>query len=471
MYINQTHIFRTILADKLGHITADTALHAPSSSGEPSQGPSRAVSPAGLRNRFPVAGKRDGGTRKRKSAGRVSRETEEEYAMRREFMDEAYRIHKQLAELTDHLRLIRRAYLSTTPPPLPSRLRQQQHSKPGKQNETDDPERQRLRYLENTKYLSEREKDEVDVRARLIIKTCRDRVELLERREKRGSSPRPSATDHRSLLTPCLYAHLVRQSKAPTTQSTPSSLLSHFLPSLRALTTSGGADNSLTPQQCSSIMAAHHAAVIWFLNAELLKVSERQREMQEDAAKIRDERGKSLGGLVGRETGAGNAWRRLGASSSNANTNANAKPLSLTIPYKPSTTQNSGAATDPTDVDDDPLATNAALHLTPTQLQQFSTENTHLLESMASTLDTVLHAERSLLEISQLQTTLISHLASQTETIERLYDDANGAMASVEQANVQLREAKQSGRDARFFLLVFLVGASLALLFLDWYSS
>jgi syntaxin 18 len=50
-----------------------------------------------------------------------------------------------------------------------------------------DPEQARLRYLEQSKHLSDREKDEVDVRARLIIKTCRDRVELLERREKRMS--------------------------------------------------------------------------------------------------------------------------------------------------------------------------------------------------------------------------------------------------------------------------------------------
>jgi syntaxin 18 len=64
---------------------------------------------------------------------------------------------------------------------MPSRARQQQPFHPDAE---EDPERARLRYLERAKYLSDREKDEVDVRARLIIKTCRDRVELLERREK-----------------------------------------------------------------------------------------------------------------------------------------------------------------------------------------------------------------------------------------------------------------------------------------------
>jgi syntaxin 18 len=195
--------------------------------------------------------------------------------------------------------------------------------------------------------------------------------------------------------------------------------------------------------------------------------------MQEERGRIRDERGKSLGGLVGKEVVgagagggvAGNMWR----------TSSNVPPLNLTIPYKPPSTTSSSAATTTTttttDTDTDPLATDTPLHLTDSQIQQFSSENTDLLESMQSTLDTVLHAERSLLEISQLQTTLITHLASQTETIERLYEDANEAIGSVGQANVQLKEAKRSAGDARFFLLVFLIGASMALLFLDWYSS
>lgn len=244
----------------------------------------------------------------------------------------------------------------------------------------------------------------------------------------------------------------VRQSRAPTTSSTASSLLSQFLPSLQTLTSS---ETTLTPHQRSSILAAHHGAVIWFLNAELLKISERQREMQEERGRIRDERGRSLGGMVAKEV-----------VSANGDATRISAPINLTIPYKPRSKPN--AATAAAD-DDDALDT--ALDLSQSQIQQFASENNDLLESMQTTLNTVLQAERSLLEISQLQTTLIAHLASQTETIERLYDDANDAIGSVEQANAQLREAKQSGRDARFFLLVFLIGASMALLFLDWYSS
>jgi syntaxin 18 len=89
---------------------------------------------------------------------------------------------------------------------------------------------------------------------------------------------------------------------------------------------------------------------------------------------------------------------------------------------------------------------------------------------MQSQLDSVLSAEKSLLEISALQTELVRHLVQQTEMVEKLYDEAVGSVAEVGKANEQLKKAKQRGSEARFFLLVFLIGASMALLFLNWYA-
>jgi syntaxin 18 len=100
----------------------------------------------------------------------------------------------------------------------------------------------------------------------------------------------------------------------------------------------------------------------------------------------------------------------------------------------------------------------------------FAQENDVLLTQMSSTLSTVLSAESSILEISQLQSSLIAHLQSQSETIDRLYDDAVGTVNDVERANKELKKAKERGGEARVFLLVFLIGGSLTLLFLDWYS-
>jgi syntaxin 18 len=40
----------------------------------------------------------------------------------------------------------------------------------------------------------------------------------------------------------------------------------------------------------------------------------------------------------------------------------------------------------------------------------------------------------------------------------------------VEKAHKELEKAKERSGEARVFLLVFLIGGSLTLLFLDWYS-
>jgi len=64
---------------------------------------------------------------------------------------------------------------------------------------------------------------------------------------------------------------------------------------------------------------------------------------------------------------------------------------------------------------------------------------------------------------------LISHLTRQTELTDQLYEDAIATTAMVEKGNVQLREARRRSKDSRLFILLFLVGASLSLLFLHYY--
>jgi syntaxin 18 len=180
--------------------------------------------------------------------------------------------------------------------------------------------------------------------------------------------------------------------------------------------------------------------------------------MQEERAKIRSERGKSLGGLVTADRdgpgGAGGLIRRLGAGK---RVGVDGKPITLTIPTMPLP---EGSMKDqPNDST-----------LTQEQIQQFSSEHDTLLENMNTTLNTVLRAEKSLLEISQLQSSLIAHLATQTESIELLYDEAIETVADLDRANTQLKRARERGKEGRLYLVVFLVIASLALLFLDFYS-
>lgn len=109
--------------------------------------------------------------------------------------------------------------------------------------------------------------------------------------------------------------------------------------------------------------------------------------------------------------------------------------------------------------------------LSAAQLQALESENSALLENMESTLSSVLAAEKSLLEISSLQTELVKNLVQQTEITDRLYEEAVGSVGEMKKAGQQLQQAKKRGEEGRLFLLVFLFGASMALLFLDWYAS
>jgi len=73
------------------------------------------------------------------------------------------------------------------------------------------------------------------------------------------------------------------------------------------------------------------------------------------------------------------------------------------------------------------------------------------------------------MDISALQTELVQHLTQQTRLTDQLYEDVIATTSTVEKGNVQLKEAKRRGNDGRLFILVFLIGASLSLLFLHYY--
>ena len=108
-----------------------------------------------------------------------------------EFLKEAYRIvscflalhddnvetlktqHTHLSGLVALLQGIRKPYLSITEPP---RRRQPRPIEEGVDGE--------LKRWEGSKYLSERERDEIDTRGKLILRQCRERVGVLEDGEK-----------------------------------------------------------------------------------------------------------------------------------------------------------------------------------------------------------------------------------------------------------------------------------------------
>lgn len=66
---------------------------------------------------------------------------------------------------------------------------------------------------------------------------------------------------------------------------------------------------------------------------------------------------------------------------------------------------------------------------------------------------------------------LSRHLGMQLETIESVYQDSYMAAGYMEDANAYLRKADKNFGDSSYWVFIFLVVASLVLLFLDWYGS
>jgi syntaxin 18 len=117
----------------------------------------------------------------------------------------------------------------------------------------------------------------------------------------------------------------------------------------------------------------------------------------------------------------------------------------------------------PSDDEDDEI------ELSSSQILQFETENASILRTVQDSLESVRQAESRLMDISTLQMELVTHLTRQTELTDQLYEDAIATTTTVEKGNVQLREARRRAKDGRLFILLFLIGASLSLLFLHYY--
>ncbi|KAM4056891.1 syntaxin [Hirsutella rhossiliensis] len=88
--------------------------------------------------------------------------------------------------------------------------------------------------------------------------------------------------------------------------------------------------------------------------------------------------------------------------------------------------------------------------LTEEQVQMFEEGNQDMTKHYESTLDKVKTAEKSLVEISELQTLLVNNLATQSAHIEQLVTDSLSTTENVGGGNKQLKKATQRPSAARY---------------------
>ncbi|KAL7413417.1 hypothetical protein BDY24DRAFT_68802 [Mrakia frigida] len=333
------------------------------------------------------------------------------------FLSEAYKIHHHISALLVQLQSIRRQYLSISSPAPPGAK--------GKAKE---------------RGFTEKERDEVDLQAKILLKRCLERVLALEREEEEGGGGKG------------------RKNKAPTQPPTSQRLLSLLLPptltsSLHLPFTTSFSSSS----QATLLLKAHHASILFHLHRSLSHAGSVFSSLQEERIRRSTEAsnrtlGAGLGSLLSSSgTGAASGTNRWGVGGAGSG-------RTLVVPKAPVWKP---------ELDEDG---NREGGLSEGDVQMFEKENSELLRGYDEHLDQITKTTQTLTQISTLQSLLSQSLLTQSETSSRLLLEAGQGVSDVRAGNKQLEKAKERGGSGRLMVLVFLIGAGVALLFLDWMS-
>ncbi|RSL95082.1 hypothetical protein CEP52_012278 [Fusarium oligoseptatum] len=172
----------------------------------------------------------------------------------------------------------------------------------------------------------------------------------------------------------------------------------------------------------------HRDGILWFLRQRLELCCRTQQDMME--ARLTREMEKSRSML----------------SKSGASIGDFAEFPSPSVRRQSQATPASGAI--PTS--DDGQAPNESQGLTEEQIQMFEEGNQDMMKHWESSLDKVRTAEKSLLEISELQSLLVSNLATQSAHIEQLVADSFSTADNVGGGNKELKKATERASFAKY---------------------
>jgi syntaxin 18 len=189
------------------------------------------------------------------------------------------------------------------------------------------------------------------------------------------------------------------------------------------------------------LLKAHRSAITLYLNTALAKVSKEQQDQQEIRVRRQMDRNAHTLSL--------DAYSAKAATQHRSTKSVSGESIFVPKAFVPK---------------DEPSIDSL---LSPAQIQQFESEQSALLQQTQNELAALKQAESSLLEISTLQSELVLHLTQQAEITDKLWEDSMYVSGRVDEGNKQLQKAKERNRDSRIWLLVFLIGASLSLLFLE----
>ncbi|KXH68326.1 SNARE-complex protein Syntaxin-18 [Colletotrichum salicis] len=307
------------------------------------------------------------------------------------FLKEAYRINSHITNLHNELKDVRQAYLSTAQP-----RKTHIHAAAAQQQQQ--------------RHLTDRDREEVDANAKQMLRELNASITALNEAE---------------LLRRETETAVIRKKYASRLGA---------LGAWAAASDAGDSDKGKTAEHAAAEARArtieqHRDEVIQSLRLGLQRCGRTQQDMMEVRLTREMEKNRS----VLAKAGGGGAMPELGgfyesiAKSAAANKGTAGKAGGGLPPGD----EGASSSYDPRE------------GLTDEQIQMFEKGNQDMLQHYNSTLDKVRTAEKSLLEIAELQTLLVGNLATQSAHIEQLVADSENITADVGGGNKQLKKAAQ----------------------------
>ncbi|KAI1099346.1 hypothetical protein F4804DRAFT_322084 [Jackrogersella minutella] len=303
-----------------------------------------------------------------------------------DFLKEAYRINSHIASLHADLRSIRQSYLSTAQP-RKTLIRSAQKDR-------------------QSRPLSDREREEIDANSKKMLRELNASIRRLADVEKARSE----------IESKVIQKKFVRGLGALGAWATGG------MPSSKSL-------EHIAAEERANGIRMHRDGVLWLLRHRLQECVKTQQDMMEIRLMREMEKNRSVLAKSRRPDALLAAAGSLNEAGSPVETQS--RPSQPLPPDEPP----SYAATD---------------NLTEEQIHMFEKDNQDMLKHYESTLDQVRTTEKSLLEISELQTQLIDTLTTQSAGIEQLVADSENTAENIGGGNRQLKQATQKGSPAKY---------------------
>ncbi|KAL2815289.1 hypothetical protein BJX63DRAFT_420391 [Aspergillus granulosus] len=335
-----------------------------------------------------------------------------------EFLKEAYRINTHITSLLSYLHKIRPSYLSISTHSSTTSSRNKPHHR-------STPSTSAAREKDT---LSPAELDSITTSTSSLLHTLSSSISNL-------SSAESLRQETHSTLLDKKYGR--KRSRA-------SNLLFQWASGSSPLSDGDGAgaggyggkkEAQIVDEQREELLKGVRESILWFLRRQLENTIETQREMVEKRIERAREREKSV------------LYKASASNAAGAGAGSRARTGSTSF-SRPSTYPEPGFEAEPTPVgkgavlDESEVAAIEA-ELSPEQLQLFAEENDSMVRYYEDTLSKVQNAEKSLLEISSLQQTLVTHLSTQEEYIGQLVSDASNTETNIGRGNKELKRATE----------------------------